>query len=140
MQCANRPFWPLVSKYTISVQLDTTPDVPTREQCSIIVRSVLKDEGIGEKLLAVVQIADTTGRGFLETFEVSHIRIEIWNEITSNGSRRLQIIGDIRWWAKDAALTRIFGTFQDQKNSMYVSVILTLDAVEKKERIEPEHR
>jgi len=43
---------------------------------------------------------------------------------TSN--RRLQSIGETRWWGKKIALNKIFGKINDPSKGMYIAVILAL--------------
>lgn len=41
----------------------------------------------------------------------SHTRMDIWT--TRNSNKRVCTIGTTRWWSKDAALTKIFGSFNN---------------------------
>lgn len=49
-----------------SVQLDTIQDITTKDQCSVVIRYLGKFVGPQERLLAVVNSTDATGKGFLE--------------------------------------------------------------------------
>lgn len=44
--------------------------------------------------------------------------------------RRLSPIGETRWWAKDAALKKVFVFFGDPQNALFVDVTLTLMVIE----------
>lgn len=57
----------------------------------------------------------------------SYKRMDIWLEKCSN--KRLGTIGQTRWWAKDIALSKIFGRFNEQENSLYIELITTLDEI-----------
>jgi hypothetical protein len=43
--------------------------------------------------------------------------------------RRLNLIGETRWWAKDSALTKVFGHFNDPGSSLYVVLVETLSDI-----------
>ncbi|KAL4096836.1 hypothetical protein QTP88_021719 [Uroleucon formosanum] len=53
--------------------------------------------------------------------------MDIWLEKCSN--KRLGTIGQTRWWAKDIALSKIFGHFNEQENSLYIELITTLEEI-----------
>lgn len=59
----------------------------------------------------------------------SHQRMGVWEEVADTHLKRLIVIGQTRWWAKDVALTKIFGAFGDPENCAYVSLVLTLIAI-----------
>lgn len=65
-------------------------------------------------------------------FRESHIRMDIWNKINidDNKKRKLQTIAETRWWAKETALSKIFGTYGCTISSMYVEVLLALKTIE----------
>lgn len=46
--------------------------------------------------------------------------------------RRLAPIGATRWWAKDQALTKVFGHFSDPRDALYIDLLLTLASVIKR--------
>ena len=48
-----------------SIQIDTTQDISVKDQCSVIIRYVSK-RGIQERLLALINCTDSTGRGMLD--------------------------------------------------------------------------
>lgn len=191
-----------------SIQLDTTQDISSYDQCSIIIRYVT--DTIHEKLLAVVKCKASTGhyfadltknllskmgidirqcagnatdgaanmqgeyRGFsallsdhapgqvhvwcyahilnlvladttgvvIESASLfsllndiavflreSHQRMGVWEKVADTHLKRLTVIGQTRWWAKDVALTKIFGAFGVPGNCAYISLILTLSAI-----------
>lgn len=53
--------------------------------------------------------------------------MDIWLEKCSN--KRLGTIGQTRWWAKDIALSKIFGHFNEQDSSLYIELITTLEEI-----------
>ena len=53
--------------------------------------------------------------------------MDIWLEKCSN--KQLGTIGQTRWWAKDIALSKIFGHFNEQENSLYIEIITTLEKI-----------
>ena len=48
-----------------SIQIDTTQDISVKDQCSVIIRYVSK-RGLQERLLALINCTDSTGRGMLD--------------------------------------------------------------------------
>lgn len=55
-----------------------------------------------------------------------------WHEISAesvNRQSRLCPIGQTRWWAKDAALRKVFGCFGKPESAMFIDLILTLAAI-----------
>jgi hypothetical protein len=62
----------------------------------------------------------------------SYKRMKQWEKESrkeSKTTKRLQLIGETRWWAKDKALERVYGTFKKPDECMYVEVQLTLLAI-----------
>ncbi|KAF0683518.1 Uncharacterized protein FWK35_00033894, partial [Aphis craccivora] len=56
----------------------------------------------------------------------SYKRMNTWVDILdTNDKRRLQAIGNTRWWSKEKALTHIFGD-----EGLYLEVILALNTIE----------
>lgn len=45
--------------------------------------------------------------------------------MNDNKKRRLQLIGEARWWAKEAALHKIFQSYGLSYSSLYVEVLLS---------------
>lgn len=65
-------------------------------------------------------------------FKKSYKKMNMWkkeNRVSSNVLKRLQSVGETRWWSKDKALTTIFGSLDDQNNSLYLKVLLCLLAI-----------
>lgn len=204
-----------------SIQIDTTQDITSKDQCSVITRYVYNDT-IYERLLSMVQCQDSTGKGFKELVEktldscnisikkcvgtstdgaanmhgqyngftawlssespllmhvwcYSHVlnlvmidatsstipseslfglfnktaafirdsynRMDIWvSSLPSNDNRRLNLIGQTRWWAKDTALTKIFGPTGNVEKSLYLVLITTLEKIENDTRSKPDTR
>jgi len=42
---------------------------------------------------------------------------------------------ETRWWAKDAALTKVFGKFGDPEGCIYIDLVVTLEALSEKDNI-----
>ncbi|KAK0150742.1 InaD-like protein [Merluccius polli] len=198
-----------------SVQIDTTQDITSQEQCSIVLRYV-KDT-VQERLLAVVKCEATTGQYFVQMladvmekykleisncisnatdgasnmqgqyrgfatllsskapnqvhvwcyahvlnlvltdttavsissgtlfsllndiavfFRESYQRMNVWEQGSQDSRhRRLSMIGETRWWAKDVALKKIFGSFAKPEQCVYVDVLRTLEVIEAKENL-----
>ncbi|XP_025203834.1 uncharacterized protein LOC112600743 [Melanaphis sacchari] len=67
-------------------------------------------------------------------FKESYKRMNIWvNIMETNDKRRLQAIGNTRWWSKEKALTHIFGD-----EGLYFEVILALNTIENLNEFTPE--
>lgn len=70
-------------------------------------------------------------------FKESYKRMEYFTKrCTSN--RRLQSIGETRWWGKEIALNRIFGKINDPSKGMYIEVILALSDVINSDNFKPD--
>ncbi|KAJ8678593.1 hypothetical protein QAD02_014380 [Eretmocerus hayati] len=48
----------------------------------------------------------------------------------ANDKRRLNLIGQTRWWAKYSGLTKVFGSSESSEKSLYVVVIVVLETIE----------
>lgn len=68
----------------------------------------------------------------------SYKRMDIWT--TKNSKKKICTIGETRWWSKDAALTKVFGHFNEPENGLYVDLITTLDEIENNLGITPDAR
>lgn len=55
-------------------------------------------------------------------FRDSHKRMDLWRDLSSD-TRVLNLIGQTRWWSKDAALKKMFGSFNEPSHSLYITVI-----------------
>ena len=69
----------------------------------------------------------------------SYKRMKKWEaEMTkeSKSKKRLQAIGETRWWSKDKSLDRVFGSFgkPDHDSCLYVKVLITLVSIAHDER------
>lgn len=98
-------------------------------------------------------LADTTG-GVIESATLftllndiavlikdSYKRMQKWEETSTDiQHRRLSPIGQTRWWAKDAALTKVFGCFGRPDSAMYIDLVLTLLAVQGDKTMKPTAR
>ncbi|GLV34065.1 hypothetical protein CBL_05085 [Carabus blaptoides fortunei] len=52
-------------------------------------------------------------------FRESYQRMNIWKQNKEHGNRkRLSTIGETRWWSKDTALKKIFGSFSNSKSTI----------------------
>lgn len=71
----------------------------------------------------------------------SYKRMQKWEETsTDRRHRRLSPIGQTRWWAKDAALTKVFGCFGRPDGALYIDLVLTLLAVQEDKTMKPTAR
>lgn len=203
-----------------AVELDTTQDISVKDQCSVVLRYVNKN-GIQERLIAVINCIDSSGKGIFELlkkvlhdnnlniencianttdgaasmqgqyngfstwlgkaspgqmhvwcyshvlnlvisdvtktpisaatmfslmnnlavfFKESHKRMNVWMTINQDNKKRLQTIGDTRWWSKDLSLRRIFGTPNNSQKALYVEVLISLHAIEKSVQFTPDVR
>lgn len=59
----------------------------------------------------------------------SYTRMNAWKDNTDT-KKRINLIGDTRWWAKDLALNKIFGNFEDPTNSLYIELLMTMEAIQ----------
>ncbi|XP_051796629.1 protein FAM200A-like [Acanthochromis polyacanthus] len=201
-----------------TVQIDTTQDITSKDQCSVVVRYVT-ESSIQEKLLAVVECKSSTGEDFLkllketlatckldvkncignstdgaanmqgqyrgfsawlskevptqmhvwcyahvlnlvmsETTGVvitaaslfglineiavflrdSYQRMNVWEGVSQDPQhRRISLIGETRWSSKDAALKKIFGSFAQPKNALYVDLVETLSKIQNNLQFKP---
>jgi len=44
---------------------------------------------------------------------------------------------ETRWWAKDSALTKVFGKFGDPEGRLYIDLVVTLKALSEKDNMKP---
>ncbi|CAH2272310.1 zinc finger MYM-type 1-like [Pelobates cultripes] len=203
-----------------SIQVATTQDITSKDQCSIIVRYV--KECIKEKLLAIVECESSTGKNLFklvmevlksckleitkcigsstdgaanmqgqyngfsswlstESPEQVHIwfnahilnlvladttkvvvasaslfsllndiavfirdsyqRMNTWEEVSQDPHhRRISVIGETRWWSKDAALRKVLGEFSNPDSALFLSLIYTLSKIEESVSSKPEVR
>ncbi|KAL7305524.1 hypothetical protein TKK_0002260 [Trichogramma kaykai] len=204
-----------------SIQVDSTQDITSKDQCSIILRYLNTDQP-SERLLGVVQCTDSSGesiknlvikervsnnidfkkcigsstdgasnmrgeyKGFqawlaaeipssvhvwcyahilnlvisdtisesifcvslfgllnktAAFFKESYVRMEIWESILAEKDRRrLNLIGETRGWAKDAALVKIFGTSGHKEYSLLVDLLIIFEATEANSKTKPDAR
>lgn len=53
--------------------------------------------------------------------------MDVWNSvISSNDKRKLHLKDQTRWWAKDKALSKVFGSSGKKENSLYFIIIKAL--------------
>lgn len=75
-----------------SVQIDTTQDVTSQDQCSIVLRYVHGDRVL-ERLLAVVKCDDSTGQGFknlvLEVLSANKINLKYCIGASTDGAANM---------------------------------------------------
>jgi hypothetical protein len=56
----------------------------------------------------------------------SYQRMDIWEQTKEGGNtKRLSTIGETRWWSKDTALKKNFGSFSNFDFALYRVLILT---------------
>ncbi len=192
-----------------SVQIDTTQDISSKDQCSIILRYVT--DVFHERLIAMVECESSTGQHFAELLKKvlqelninigtcvgnstdgaanmqrqyqgfstflseqspsqihiwcyahllnlvladttgsvvesaslfsllndiavllreSYKRMQKWEEMSQDKHhRRLCPIGPTRWWAKDQALSKVFGCFGNPQGALFLEVLMTLHTI-----------
>ncbi|XP_040911494.1 uncharacterized protein LOC121193318 [Toxotes jaculatrix] len=60
----------------------------------------------------------------------SYKRMNMWENISDDRHHRwLSPIGETRWWAKDQALSKIFGSFGNPGNALFVDLVITLKRI-----------
>lgn len=68
----------------------------------------------------------------------SYKRMKLWEETSEDRRhRRLDVIGETRWWAKDEALRKVFGSFAKPDRALYTDVVITMERIEKDVTIKP---
>ena len=74
--------------------------------------------------------------GVATFLKASYKRMKEWEkEVGKNNStlstKRIQAIGETRWWSKDKSLNRIFGSFgkPNSSDSLYVKVLMALTSI-----------
>lgn len=71
----------------------------------------------------------------------SYQRMNIWEQSKESGNRkRLSTIGETRWWSKDTALRKIFGSSTSVDSALYVNLILTLSTIQSDQHFKPDVR
>ncbi|KAI6656207.1 hypothetical protein LOD99_1540 [Oopsacas minuta] len=135
-----------------SIQIDTTQDITTTDQCSVIIRYVT--DQVHERLLAFVARNSSKGSRLFEMlhtilktnkFKISHCvsdstdgaanmagqynGLNAW--IKQASPNHIHAIGTTRWWSKDRALKNIFGNWKDPFNALFVNLIEVLDSISK---------
>lgn len=64
-------------------------------------------------------------------FKDSHKRMDIFDFVSTDSKhKRLQSIGETRWWAKEAALKKVFGETNNPESGLYAQIIQALDDIE----------
>lgn len=205
-----------------AIELDTTQDISVKDQCAIVLRYV-NSNGVQEKLIAMVNCFDSSGKGIFELlknvllendlkiencianatdgaasmqgqyngftawlsnaspgqihvwcyshilnlvlsdvtktpinaatlysllntlavfFRESYQRMAVWDKnLTSDiKHRRLKLIGETRWWAKEEAIRKIFGTLDNDNNGLYIEVLVSLHDIEISTKYSPDIR
>ncbi|RXN12350.1 SCAN domain-containing 3-like protein [Labeo rohita] len=60
----------------------------------------------------------------------SYKRLKLWEENSEDKRhRRLGVIGETRWWAKDEALRKVFGRFAKPDNALYTDLVITMEKI-----------
>ncbi|CAH2250840.1 Hypothetical predicted protein [Pelobates cultripes] len=54
--------------------------------------------------------------------------------------RSLSVIGETRWWSRDAALTKVFGSFSDPSQALYVDLIQTMAEISRSDHFNADIR
>ncbi|KAL7301030.1 hypothetical protein TKK_0006302 [Trichogramma kaykai] len=67
--------------------------------------------------------------------------MDVWESVLSTTDRRrLNLIGETRWWAKYAALKKIFGPTGNQEKSLLVELLVVFETIEASSKIKPDTR
>lgn len=68
----------------------------------------------------------------------SYQRMNVWEGVSQDPHhRRISLIGETRWSSKDAALKKIFGSFAQPKNALYVDLVETLSKIQDNLQFKP---
>ncbi|KAL0194773.1 hypothetical protein M9458_008345, partial [Cirrhinus mrigala] len=68
----------------------------------------------------------------------SYKRMKLWEENSEDKRhRRLGVIGETRWWAKDEALRKVFGRFAKPDNALYTDLVITMEKIENDVSMKP---
>jgi hypothetical protein len=60
-------------------------------------------------------------------FRESYKRMDVWIDHQQKSRyQRLNLIGETRWWAKESALKKVFGNFDDPNSSLFIELICAL--------------
>ncbi|XP_078534596.1 uncharacterized protein LOC144821430 [Lissotriton helveticus] len=71
----------------------------------------------------------------------SCLRMNVWRDKSIEARfRSISIIGETIWWAKDEALQKIFGLYNDPSKSVYVEVLLTMEEISTSDNFNDEIR
>lgn len=71
----------------------------------------------------------------------SYKRSDIWNKFNEKDHRKkLEAIGQTRWWSKHSAVNKVYGSFSNQDKALYVELILTLEEIIKSTNLTPQMR
>lgn len=57
----------------------------------------------------------------------SHKRMSKWEMNQEKHHRQLWPVGQTRWWTKDQALSKVFGSFGDPRGALFTDLHMTLD-------------
>lgn len=72
----------------------------------------------------------------------SHLPMDVWEQMTKGETRqrKLNTVGETRWWSKSKLLSKVFGMSDRKETSMYVVLISTLEVIENDVGMKPEIR
>ncbi|KAJ3587833.1 hypothetical protein NHX12_011428 [Muraenolepis orangiensis] len=71
----------------------------------------------------------------------SYKRMNMWEEVSEDTPhRRLSPIVETRWWAKDQALSKIFGCFGNPDRALFIDLVSTLTRIEDDDSMKPHVR
>jgi len=57
----------------------------------------------------------------------SYLRMHKWE--TTSKYKFISVIGETRWWAKDRCVSKIFGSFHNPKEALFVDIVQALDEI-----------
>lgn len=78
-------------------------------------------------------------------FKESYLRMDVWREIIlqefgKKNQKKLQLIGETRWWSKQIALEHIFGKYKNPSDSMYPCLIVAFSKIINNQKFNPDVR
>lgn len=71
----------------------------------------------------------------------SYLRMNIWkNTLEDQNTNFISTLGETRWWSKDKALKKVFGSYNDFQNSIFVQLCQTLFYISESENMNTDTR
>lgn len=64
--------------------------------------------------------------------------MKLWEENSEDKThKRLGVIRETRWWAKDEALRKVFGRFAKPDHALHTDLVITMEKTEKDVTMKP---